>query len=177
MKLVKKQSILPLILFIALMGLLAGCSHHKKKPTGNVNEKAKANTSSDRSNKINYTEPLSFINSQGDTLATIKVAVADAPKERNEGLMDVHHMTENRGMLFIFDKQQPLSFWMANTPLSLDIIFINKKKQIVRIHHSTQPFSQKNLSSGKPAMYAVETNGGFCVDHDIREGMQIAFNK
>jgi uncharacterized membrane protein (UPF0127 family) len=159
------------------MSLLAGCSHHQKTSKVDINNKSKANISSDRSNEINYMKPLSFVNDKGDTLATIKVAVADTPKERNEGLMDVDHMAEDRGMLFIFDHQQQLSFWMANTPLSLDIIFVNKKKQIVRIHHSTQPFSQKNLPSGKPAIYTVETNGGFCVDHDIREGMKIAFNK
>jgi uncharacterized membrane protein (UPF0127 family) len=153
----------------ASISLLYGCSHHQKK--------SKTSSSSDRSNEIHYIKPLSFINNQGDTLATIKVAIADKKKERNEGLMDVHHMAEDRGMLFIFDKQQELSFWMANTPLSLDIIFVNKEKKIVRIHRSTQPFLQKNLPSGKPAIYAVETNGGFCVNHDIQEGMQIAFGK
>lgn len=118
---------------------------------------------------------MSFVNDSGDTLATIKVAVAKTPNERDEGLMDVNHMPENRGMLFIFNHQQKLSFWMANTPLPLDIIFVNKQKKIVRIHHNAVPFSKKNLPSGKPALYAVETNGGFCVAHDIEEGMKIAF--
>jgi uncharacterized membrane protein (UPF0127 family) len=174
MKLAIKQINPLLILFVALISLLAGCSHHQKASKTDAN-RSEANISSDRSNQINYTKPLSFLNDQGDTLATIKVAVAKSSKERNEGLMDVDHMADNRGMLFIFDHQQKLSFWMANTPLSLDIIFVNKQKQIVRIHQSTQPFSQKNLPSGKPAIYAVETNGGFCVNHDIREGMQIVF--
>jgi uncharacterized membrane protein (UPF0127 family) len=148
------------------MGIAVACSHHSKKKN--------SETASDRSSEINYTEPLSFVNHQ-DTLATIKVAIAKTPNERDEGLMDVHHMAENKGMLFIFGHQQKLSFWMVNTPLPLDIIFVNKQHKIVRIHHNTEPFSRKNLPSGKPAIYAVETNGGFCVAHDIHEGMKVAF--
>jgi uncharacterized membrane protein (UPF0127 family) len=152
----------------ALLILPSGCSHHKKK--------GETNTNRDRSQEINYVKPLSFV-SQGDTLATIKVAIARTSKERDEGLMDVHHMAENRGMLFIFGKQKQLNFWMLNTPLPLDIIFANKNRRIVRIHHNATPFSKVNLPSGKPAMYVVETNGGFCVAHDIQEGTYIAFRK
>lgn len=78
-------------------------------------------------------------------------------------------------MLFIFQKEEPRSFWMANTPLSLDIMFVNADKEIVRIHHSTPPFSHENFKSGVPAQYAIETNGGFAVAHDIREGMKVMF--
>lgn len=101
--------------------------------------------------------------------------MADEAKERNEGLMDVNSLPEDKGMLFIFEKQRELSFWMANTPLSLDIIFVNKDMQIVRIHHSTSPFTEKNFKSDKPALYAVETNAGFCIAHDIQEGMSVNF--
>jgi uncharacterized membrane protein (UPF0127 family) len=152
------------------MGVAVACSHHSK------NKNANTKNSTDRSSEINYTTPLSFVSHQ-DTLATIKVAIAKTADERDEGLMDVHHMTEDRGMLFIFDHPQKLSFWMVNTPLPLDIIFVNKQHKIVRIHHNTEPFSRKNLPSGKPAMYAVETNGGFCVAHDIHEGMKVVFKQ
>ena len=89
--------------------------------------------------------------------------------------MDVNTLPDDRGMLFIFDEQQELSFWMANTPLPLDIIFVNEDKKIVRIHHSTPPYSQQNFTSGSPALYAIETNGGYAVAHDIQEGMKVAF--
>jgi uncharacterized membrane protein (UPF0127 family) len=101
--------------------------------------------------------------------------MADEQTERNEGLMDVSTLPENKGMLFVFEQQQELSFWMANTPLSLDIFFVNADKEIVRIHHSTQPYTEKNFTSGAPALYAVETNGGFAVSHDIQEGMRVNF--
>lgn len=122
-----------------------------------------------------FSDSLSFISSANDTLATIQVAIADEPSERNEGLMDVHNLGSNQGMLFIFEEQQPLSFWMANTPLPLDIFFVNEDREIVRIHHNTQPFTEENFPSDAPALYAVETNAGFAVAHDIQEGMKIAF--
>lgn len=101
--------------------------------------------------------------------------MADEDSERNQGLMDIRNLPQSKGMLFIFEETQPRSFWMANTPLPLDIIFVNADKEIVRIHHNTQPFSEKNFSSGEPAKYVVETNAGYCVSHDIQEGMKVSF--
>jgi len=124
---------------------------------------------------IDFTRELHFLTAGGDTVTTISVAVADEQSERSQGLMDVNDLPAQKGMLFIFEREEPLSFWMANTPLSLDIIFANADREIVRIHHNTQPFAEKNFHSEQPALYAVETNGGFCVSHDIQEGMKIVF--
>ena len=124
---------------------------------------------------LEFTRELHFLTAEGDTVTTISVAVADEQTERSQGLMDVNELPAQKGMLFIFKREEPLSFWMANTPLSLDIIFANSDREIVRIHHNTQPFAEKNFRSEQPALYAVETNGGFCISHDIQEGMKIEF--
>lgn len=100
--------------------------------------------------------------------------MADDNAERNQGLMDVRNLPASKGMLFIFEKDEARSFWMANTPLPLDIIFVSESGEIVRIHHSTQPFSEKSLASDKPAKYVIETNAGYCVSHDIQEGMKVS---
>ena len=155
---------------IMVIGAISACSGRQTKS----NTKSTKNTD-DRSSTLRFDDQLSFISTNDDTLATIKIAVADEPKERNEGLMGVNELPANNGMLFIFDEQQELSFWMANTPLPLDIIFVNRDKKIVRIHHSTQPYTEENFASGQPALYAIETNGGFCVSHDIQEGMRVKF--
>ena len=131
------------------------------------------NTSQGRT--LDYSREVTFLNAGGNEITTIEVAVADEENERNMGLMDVNNLPAERGMLFIFEEQQPLSFWMANTPLSLDIFFINESMEIVRIHQNTQPFSDKNLTSGVPARYVVETNAGFSLAHDIQEGMKVEF--
>ncbi|HEX6982180.1 MAG TPA: DUF192 domain-containing protein [Balneolaceae bacterium] len=110
---------------------------------------------------------------EGDTVSTIEVAVADTDQERSQGLMDVRELGESKGMLFIFEGEQPRSFWMANTPLPLDIIFVNAEGEIVRIHHSAKPFSEENFLSGEPAKYVVEVNAGYTIAHDIKEGMKV----
>ncbi len=122
-----------------------------------------------------FTDSLAFVDAEGDTVAKIAIALADDERERSRGLMHVTELGEDEGMLFIFQEEKPLSFWMANTPLPLDIIFVNAENEIVRIHRNTPPFSKKNFISGEPALYAVETNAGFTIAHDIREGMEVRF--
>ncbi len=133
--------------------------------------------SNDRSINLEYSRQITFTDAEGDSITTIKAAVADDQEERNEGLMNVSNLPPDAGMFFIFENEEPRSFWMANTPLSLDIMFVNNEYEIVRIHQNTEAFSEKNLSSGKPVRYVVETNGGFSVSHDIREGIRIAVSE
>lgn len=124
---------------------------------------------------LDYTRDLRFLNEDGDMISEIRVAVVDTDEKRNMGLMDVRIMPENRGMLFIFEKEAPLGFWMANTPLSLDIIYVNAHKEIVTIHTNTSPLSEKKFYSSSDSMYAIEVNAGYCLKYDIREGLKVDF--
>ncbi|WP_428234666.1 DUF192 domain-containing protein [Gracilimonas sp.] len=125
--------------------------------------------------QLDLVEEVTFLTPEGEAISTVKVALADEPEERNQGLMDVTEMAPDAGMLFIFPNEAPRSFYMANTPLPLDIIFVNADSTIVRIHHNTTPFNSEQLPSEKPARFVVETNGGYCVSNDIQEGMRIRF--
>ena len=122
---------------------------------------------------LEYSAEVSFIKSESDTISVIDVAVADDTRSRTEGLMNVLELPNENGMLFIFENEQPRSFWMANTPLSLDIIFVDSEMNIVRIHRNTQPYSQESIKSDEPARFVVEVNAGYTLDRDIREGMNI----
>lgn len=150
----------------AILGIMviAGCSGESQD-----------NQRADDGRELNYTEEITFLDEDGEEVTTIQSAVAETEDERNEGLMNVNDLPSDRGMLFIFDEQEPLSFWMANTPLSLDIMFVNEDMEIVRVHQNTQPFSEENFASDVPARYVIETNAGFSVNHDIREGMRVEF--
>lgn len=149
--------------FILLSFSLAACGKSKKE----------SNSTTQKGRELEFTHQVTFLNQDGDEISTVEVAVADDQQERNQGLMDVTNLGNNQGMLFIFEEENELSFYMANTPLSLDIIFVNSDSTIVRIHHNTTPFSSDQLPSDEPAQFVVETNGGYCVSHDIREGMKI----
>ncbi|MGN8224371.1 DUF192 domain-containing protein [Gracilimonas sp. BCB1] len=135
----------------------------------------KKNDNTDRGRQLDLVEEVTFLTPDGEAVSTVMVALADEPEERNQGLMDVNEMDTNAGMLFIFPDEAPRSFYMANTPLPLDIIFVNADSIIVRIHHNTTPFNSEQLPSEKPAKFVVETNGGYCVSNDIQEGMRIRF--
>lgn len=124
---------------------------------------------------LDYTRDIRFLAEDGSIISEIRAAVVDNDETRNMGLMDVRDLPENRGMLFIFEREAPLTFWMANTPLSLDIIFVNAQKEIVTIHTNTPPMSEQNFDSSSDAMYAIEVNAGYCLKYDIREGLKVDF--
>lgn len=114
-----------------------------------------------------------FLDPKGAVISEVTVEIARTPEAREQGLMGRTVMAEDQGMLFLFDRQEPQSFWMANTPLSLDIIFVNAAKHVVKIHENTQPYSERSLPSGAPSQYVVEVNGGYCARKGIKEGFSV----
>lgn len=116
---------------------------------------------------------LIFSDSLGNTKAKIDLEIADDEYQRQLGLMNRKEMTENQGMLFIFPRQDYLSFWMRNTFLSLDMIFVDESKTIVTIHKNTRILSDTSYPSTKPAKYVVEVLAGFTDKHNIQVGDKI----
>lgn len=108
-------------------------------------------------------------------LAKIEVEVAADPTERAQGLMYRSEMDENKGMLFIFEHENMQSFWMKNTILPLDIIFISSKGEINTIHSNTVPYSEKSLPSKSKSQFVVEVNAGYCQRNGIKEGDLIEY--
>jgi hypothetical protein len=113
---------------------------------------------------------LAFLASDGSTRTSINIEIADNDASRTQGLMGRQHMGETQGMLFVFPDEDYRSFWMANTPLPLDIIYVNKARKIVTIQRNTVPFSEESIPSTGPATYVIEVNAGFADRHGIVEG-------
>lgn len=118
---------------------------------------------------------LVFSDSLGTEKIKIDIEIADTEYKRQLGLMNRKSMEENQGMLFIFNEERLQSFWMLNTLISLDIIFVNKEKEIVTIHKNTTPLSQQSYPSSAPAIYVVEVIGGFCNKYNILPGDKISW--
>jgi len=157
------------ILFGIFLGLLlVGCGQKKNSGSSANEEKPVGRT-------LEYVREIEFLNPEGELVSRAEVAEAKTQQERNMGLMDVRNLPDDKGMMFFFEKEEPLSFWMANTPLPLDIFFINSDSVIVRIHRNTKPFSEENLTSDKPAKYVIEMNAGYALNHDINEGYKVKF--
>ena len=89
-----------------------------------------------------------------------EVEVADDMKERAEGLMYREQLADNAGMLFIYSKPQAVDFWMKNTPLSLDIVYVRADGTIARIAENATPMSEELLPSGEPIKAVLEVKGG-----------------
>ena len=117
---------------------------------------------------------LQIINSDGTRTPDIYVEIADTDSERQMGLMYRKEMAENKGMFFIFPKEEIRSFWMKNTYLELDIIFINKQLEVVSIIHKAKPLSERSLKSLKPALYVLEILGGQAKAWNIQKGSKLS---
>jgi hypothetical protein len=89
-----------------------------------------------------------------------EVEVADDAGERAAGLMHRQSLADNAGMLFLYPKPQPVEFWMKNTPLSLDIVFVRADGTIVRIAERTTPMSEELIPSGEPVRAVLEVKAG-----------------
>ena len=102
--------------------------------------------------------PMAFF----DSGAEFKVEVARTPAEKTKGLMYRAELPENHGMLFIFDKDSPRTFWMKNTLIPLDMIFINSQMKVVEVKSKVPPCREDPCPSypSEPAMYVLEINGG-----------------
>lgn len=120
---------------------------------------------------------LAFRSPEGATRATVRVEIAEDETARTQGLMGRQTMAEDQGMLFIFPNEEYRSFWMANTPLPLDIIYVSAAKEVVTIQRNTVPYSEESVPSTRPATYVVEVNAGFADRHGIAEGDRVEWSR
>ena len=105
------------------------------------------------------------------------VEIADTNEERATGLMFRKSMDNNSGMLFIFDKADNYSFWMKNTQISLDIIWINENKEIVFIKNNVIPCNETciPINPDKKAKYVLEINAGISEEISLKESDKARF--
>lgn len=92
--------------------------------------------------------------------ARFAVEIADDPQERATGLMHRSTLASSAGMLFVYPHPQQLSFWMRNTLIELDMIFVDPTGVIRNIHHKAQPLSETPISGGDGLTHVLEINGG-----------------
>ncbi len=173
MKRIKKRGYKKIIIAIFLVIVVFGLYYYFSK---DEKDKPATTLSKPYEPPFNKEGELFFISSENiDTIKAIDIEVASDDYKRTQGLMYRRSMADSLGMLFIFEKEEPQSFWMRNTYISLDIIYVNKQYEIVTIQKYTQPFSEFGIPSYKPAMYVVETIAGFCDKYKIKEGDKVYY--
>ncbi|WP_433988698.1 hypothetical protein SuNHUV7_23400 (plasmid) [Pseudoseohaeicola sp. NH-UV-7] len=105
--------------------------------------------------------------------ARFTVEIADTAEERGRGLMFRENLPQSSGMLFVYDEPQTLSFWMKNTLIELDMIFLDKTGTVRSIHHRAQPGDLQPKSSGGNLLAVLEINGGLSKSLGISVGSEM----
>jgi Uncharacterized conserved protein len=119
-----------------------------------------------------------FLDSTGqDTLIELAIELAERPDEIQYGMMYRKKMDPLTGMLFLMGQERPQSFYMKNTYVPLDIIYINDAMQVVSIIEQAEPLNEKSLPSEGPASLVLEVPGGFSAAHQIQKGQLVAWRR
>lgn len=96
----------------------------------------------------------------GATEVRFRIEVADDEAERNQGLMFREAMPRFEGMLFVYEREQPVSFWMKNTLIPLDMLFFDATGRLTHVHENAVPGDLTPIPSEGPAQFVLEINGG-----------------
>ena len=136
--------------FFLAIWFVFSCGHHRQELQ-----------SMPLTDSIRVDGTLDFVQPDGSVAASIFIEIADTPETQMKGLMGRHALGETQGMLFVFEDLKPRKFWMKNTPVSLDIIFVGGDGCVVHIAESTSPMSDQRVTSEEPVKYVVEVRAGF----------------
>jgi uncharacterized membrane protein (UPF0127 family) len=113
-------------------------------------------------------EPLEIATSSGSHAFQVEIAKDEASREK--GLMYRRQMAADHGMLFEFDRDEPVAFWMKNTYIKLDMVFIAPDGSVTRVAANAQPLSEKIVPSGDPCIAVLELNGGVAAEIGLKPG-------
>ena len=117
--------------------------------------------------------PTAFVETADGKELKVTLEVADEEPERRFGLMRRQSLPENHGMLFIFPYEEIQSFWMKDTLIPLDMIFITSKHEIAGIVHEARPRTLTSRRVNKPSTYVLEVNGGWARKNKVRDGARV----
>ena len=104
------------------------------------------------------------------------VELARTAEERERGLMGRTDLAADAGMLFVFPYEEVQHFWMKDTPLPLDMIFISSRREVAGVVAEAKPFDTTTLFVDAPSQYVLEVNGGQAARHGIAAGSKVFFH-
>jgi uncharacterized membrane protein (UPF0127 family) len=163
------------ILAILSLGILQSCGNEESGETSKTPKPLPGTTFEHEGNLTFYMGDF-----QGDSTnpVEIKIEIAETEGTITQGLMNRSSMDFDKGMLFIFNDNVARSFWMKNTIISLDIIFIDINNKIIAIKERTTPYSEAQVTSNNiPAKYVLEVNAGFVSKHGTQVGNEVYFKR
>lgn len=155
-------------IFILLIVAFIGCK----------DKTAQSKHTSITTENISFTKngEITFFDTIGKVLKTIDIETAISSYEQQTGLMYRKEMKENQGMLFIYDNERIRpNFYMKNTYIGLDLIYINADNKIVDFNENAKPLDESLLSSDQKSQYVLEVNTGMVSKWNLQKGDSISF--
>jgi uncharacterized protein len=146
-----------LLLVVLLLGACGGTAQESENPAAVRGDGA---------------QPVVTIETSDGKRVEVRVEVADDTVSRTRGLMERTELAEDAGMLFVFEEEQQLSFWMKNTLIPLSIAYISSEGEIIDIQ-DMEPLDETPHPSARPAQYALEVNQGFFEERGVRVGDRV----
>jgi len=119
--------------------------------------------------------PRVVVETAGGASLPVAVELARTDEERTRGLMNRRELAPEAGMLFIFSELEPRAFWMKNTLLPLDMLFIDDGGRLVGLIERAEPLTTSPRDPGVPSRYVLEVNGGWASRHGVRPGDRVRF--
>lgn len=105
--------------------------------------------------------------------AAFSVEIADDPEERARGLMFRETLPASAGMLFVYPRPGPVAFWMENTLIPLDMIFLGPRGRVLKVHENATPLDRTPIDGGDGVLAVLEINGGLAARLGIGPGSEL----
>ncbi len=158
-----------LLLALALLGCPRGTAHSEQqaKPAPAAQPSAKSAPAASAARVV--------LAPPGQDPVTVRVEVARNEQQRRRGLMFRTHMDQDAGMIFLFEQPQPLTFWMHNTYIPLDMIFIDASLRVLGVVENAEPQTDSARAVPGLSQYVLEVNAGFSRRHGLTKGTAVRF--
>ncbi len=140
-----------LLCTVAAASILSGCNQASEHPTVEIE----------------------FLGPEGKSIRPFEVEVVSTPSTRARGLMFRRELGERNGMLFVFPEEKVQSFWMKNTVIPLDMVFVSKEMRVVGILENVPPLTEDSRYVDVPSTYVLEFAGGTIRKAGVREGAKL----
>lgn len=127
-----------------------------------------------RSDAAPHVGPKVFVSTPGGEVQ-VNVEVVATEAKIQKGLMFRRHLPLDAGMLFLMGTEKEWSFWMRNTLIPLDMLFIASDMKVVGIVENAEPMTETLRTVGKPSLYVLEVNAGWTKQHGATAGAQVRF--
>lgn len=152
---------------LVVLALVAACSKAPKRDDAQVTTPQPTRTTDATAPKVVFETPAGEI--------PVTVEVVDTPARIERGLMFREHLPPDDGMLFFMGYESDHAFWMRNTLIPLDMIFIKRDMTVAGVVERAEPRTETLRRVGVPSLYVLEVNGGWAAPHHIVPGTKVRF--